>query len=259
LKGEEMDSVKNTKGLLYVALLPCILCGCATDGNKAVNEDKTQPTVSTQTTSENLIPRYKIVDRKITDTEIKTQVTIYAIVSGTLTEAGLKNLLGKLYDEANATRGFTYFGGKPTHVAIWLYTSEDDFKSGQGLWTANLQKIGEGSTPEIKVKTELLAYHNAGPQVKHDLSESKRKEIFKALIMAADRAEAEADRMYPWPSPNDSQAKATEQIRKNAETLESLTEKYKSEVAKRYGITQEQRKEINMEGIMKDWPMPPRR
>jgi len=203
--------------------------------------------------------QYEVVGRKITDTENKTQVTVYAIVSGTFTEPGLNSLLEKMYDGANATRDFKYFEGKPTHVAIWLYTSKDDFKSSTGQWIANLQKIGEGSKPEIKVKTHLLAQHNAGPQVKKNLSESKRKEIYKALIAASDRAEAEADRRYPWPGPNDSQATANEKIRKNAEALDALSEKYKSEVAKRYSITQEQRKEINWEGTLKEWPMPPRR
>ena len=75
-----------------------------------------------------------MIDQKKIDTPVKTQVTLYAVVSGKLTEPGLNNLLGKMYDEANATRGFKYLDGKPTHVAIWLYTSEDDFKSRrQGL------------------------------------------------------------------------------------------------------------------------------
>jgi PIN domain nuclease of toxin-antitoxin system len=210
-----------------------------------------------QSPIENL--QYRVVDRKITDTEIKTQVTIYAVVSGTPTNSGLRNLLAKMYDEAGATRGFKYFDGKPTHIAIWLYTSEDDFKSSTGQWIANLQKIGAASTPEINIKTNILAHRNAEPEVKHELSEAKRKEIYKALIMAADRAEAEADRKYPWPNPNDSRAIADEKIRRNAEALDALTEKYKSEVAQRYGITQEQRKEINMEGTLKEWPMPSRR
>lgn len=229
-----MEAIKKTKKLLCVGLLLLICYGCASEGKRAI----------------------EVVDRKISDTPIKTQVTVYAVVSGTLTEPGLRQVLAKLYDEANATRGFTYFGGKPTHVDIWLYTSKDDFKSSTGQWIANLQKIGEYSTPEIKVKTELLSYHNTSPEVRDELSEAKRKEIYKALIKASDRAEAEADRRYPWPSPNDSHAVANEKIRKNTEALDALTEKYKSEVAKRYGITQEQRKQINWEGTLKEWPMP---
>jgi len=219
-----------------MCLLPFIFYGCAAGWKKNV----------------------EVVDRKIIDTPVKTQVTVYAVVSGELTESGLNDLLEKMYDEANDTRGFKYFDGKPTHVAIWFYTSEENFRSNTGQWIANLQKIREAAKPEIKVKTHLLIHHNIKPQDKHNLSESKRKEIYKALIKASDRAEAEADRRYPWPSPNDSHTVATEKIRKNTEALDTLTEKYKSEVAKRYGITQEQRKEINWEGTLKEWPMPPR-
>lgn len=232
-----MEAIKKTKKLLYIELLLFIFCGCTTGWKKNV----------------------EVVDRKIIDTPDKTQVTIYAVVSSNLTESGLNKLLEKMYDEANATSDFKYFDGKPTHIAIWLYTSEDDFKGSTSNWIANLQKIGEYSKPEIKVKTEWLTHDNDEPQVKKNLSEAKRKEIYKALIKAADRAEAEADRKYPWPKPNDSRAKADEKIRKNAEALDALAEKYKSEVAKRYGITQEQRKEINWEGTLKEWPLPPRR
>lgn len=204
--------MRTVFAILLVVIVAAILVsvsGCATDGISV-----------------------RVIDRQVSDTPIKTQITVHAVVSGTLTEPGLRQVLGRLYDRANARRGFKHHGGKPTHVAVWLYTSEDAFKSGMGQWIANLQKIGEGAWPEITIKAEVLGFHNAGPQVKHDLSELKRKEIFKELIAASDRAEAEADRMYPWPRAGESRAIADEKIRKNAEALEVLREKYKSEVAK---------------------------
>ena len=87
----------------------------------------------------------------------KTQIELHAVVSGTLTELGLKQLFQKLYDEANATRGFKYHGGKPIHVFIYLYTSRDHFKTGMGQWIAMLSQIGEGSRIDTQVKTELIA------------------------------------------------------------------------------------------------------
>ena len=107
-----------------------------------------------------------MVDRNTYDVPIKTQIQLHAVVSGTLTELGLKQLLQKLYDEANATRGFKYHGGKPTHVFIYLYTSQDHFKSGMGQWIAMLSKIGEGARIDTEVKTELIAQLDAKPEVK---------------------------------------------------------------------------------------------
>ena len=89
------------------------------------------------------------------------------------------------------------------------------------------------------------------------LSESERKQIYKELIAASDRAYTDADRLYPLPKQNVLQAVGTEQFKKNSNTIDELREKYKSEVAKKYGITREQREKINEEGDLKEWPMPP--
>lgn len=260
----------------YIAvILALILAGCSDsqeqgDSGKE-NEQKSterkagsatpapQPAEPAQTKPNAPMPTYDVVDRDTYDAPIKTQVELHAVVSGRLTELGLKQLLQKLYDEANATRGFKYHGGKPTHVFIYLYTSRDHFKSGMGQWIAMLSKVGEGSRIETEVETELIAQLDAKPEVKHGLRESKRKEIFRAIITAEDRAYADAQRMYPFPDPlkpGYSQANAIEQIKKQAEALNTLTDKYKSEVAERYGVTQEQLRDISVEALTKNWPMP---
>lgn len=40
---------------------------------------------------------------------------------------------------------------------------------------------------------------------------------------------------------------------KQIDELDTLTKKHKAEVAKRYGITQEQLKRIGVEGVTKNW------
>jgi hypothetical protein len=205
------------------------------------------------------MPTYDVVDRDTYDAPIKTQMELHAVVSSTLTELGLKQLLQQLYDEANATRGFKYHGGKPTHVFIYLYTSRDHFKSGMGQWIAMLSKMGENSRVNTQVKTELISQLDAKPEVKHGLPESRRKEIFTAIVRAEDRADTDAQRMYPLPDPlkpGYSRAKASAQVMKQAQALNTLTKKYKTEVAKRYGITEEQLRDISVEAIEKNWPMP---
>lgn len=260
----------------YVAvILALILAGCedsqqpGTSGKE--NDQKAaermagsptpspQPTVPAQTKSDAHLPTYHVVDRDTYDVPIKTQIQLHVVVSGPLTELGLKQLLQKLYDEANATRGFKYHGGKPTHVFIYLYTSQDHFKSGMGQWIAMLSKIGEGARIDTQVKTELIAQLDAKSEVKYGLSELRRKEIFRAIVSAERRADADAQRMYPLPDPlkpGYSQAKASEQVMRQAEANNTLTEKYRTEVSKRYRITEAQLHDISVEGLTKNWPMP---
>lgn len=260
----------------YVAvILALILAGCGDsqpqDTSGKEKEQKStermagsatpapQPIVRVQMKPDAPMPTYDVVDRNTYDAPIKTQIELHAVVSGVLTEFGLKQLLRKLYDESNATRGFKYHGGKPTHVFIYLYTSREHFKSGMGQWIAMLSKVGEGSRIDTQVKTELIAQLDEKLEVKHGLPESKRKEIFRESVMAEDRASAEAERLYPLPDPRKSgysQTEASEQVMKQAEALNTLTEKYKSEVAERYGITQEQLGDISVEALTKNWPMP---
>lgn len=218
-----------------------------------------QPTAPPQTIPDAPIPRYDVVDRKTYDAPIKTQFELHAVVSGTLTELGLRQLLQKLYDEANAARGFKHHGGKPSHVFIYLYTSRDHFKSGMGQWIAMLSKIGENAPVDTRVKAELISQLGAKPEVKHGLPESQRKELFRAIVTAEDRADADAQRMYPLSDPlkpGYSQAKARAKVRKQADARNTLGEKYKAEVARKYGVTEEQLQDISVEGIEKNWPMP---
>jgi hypothetical protein len=264
--------------LLMGTTVAFILAGCedskqgsvpVQDANQKVTEYAPDPEASasnppavTRAYSDAPVPTYEIVDRSTYDAPIKTQVVLHAVASGTLTEVGLRQLLQGLYDECAATRGFQYNGGKPTHVFIYLYTSQEHFRSHTGQWIAMLSKLGEDSRPETQVRTELIAQLDAKSEVKHGLSESERKEIFAAVVMAEDRAEADAERMYPYMDPLDpaySQTSASRQIIKQGEVQNALTEKYHAEVAARYGVTKEQLRDISLEGVKKNWPLPERR
>lgn len=126
---------------------------------------------------EMILPTYEVVDCDHYDAPIKTQIEQHAIVSGTITEAGLNHLLHDMFDEADAYRGFKYYDGKPTHVFIYLYPTKDHFKSSEGQWIAMLSKVGEGSSVEIDVRPEMIAQLTTKPEVKNGLPESKRREI----------------------------------------------------------------------------------
>lgn len=145
------------KQVTYVALILALIflggCGGSQEQGASNKDDDA------------LILTYDVVDRDTYDAPIKTQIELHAVVSGTITESGLKQVLQKLYDEANATRGFKYHGGKPTHVFIYLYTSQEHFKSGMGQWVAMLSRVGEGSRIDTQVKTDLITQLGAEPEI----------------------------------------------------------------------------------------------
>ena len=90
-----------------------------------------------------------------------------------------------------------------------------------------------------------------------DLSEAKRKEVFKAIASAEARSEADAKALYPIPSyddPDYSDEKYNEFLHKQQQAAYDLDIKYKSDVAGKYGLTLEQMIWISVEGIKNSWP-----
>jgi len=191
------------------------------------------------------LPSYDVVHVDKSDTPNKTQIIFHAVVSGTVTERGLRRLLYNLYDEAKSSSGFKYHRGRPTHVGIFLYTSREHFQSGMGQYIARLVRIGEGGRVEVEVATNSIAELNTNPEIKHGLSEASRIEIWRARVLAEDRAEVEARRLYPQPSTN------------QFTTQRMLEDKYARELAEQYGITVSELDEISVEAHTKNWPFPP--
>jgi hypothetical protein len=199
-KKKQKSQISTGCGCLIVLLVGGAIISAivgSDDGGTASPPPPAKPAQSPPKQTSVPLPSYKIVDRDKYDAPIKTQTELHAVVSGSITESGLKALLQKLYSEASASRGFKYHGGKATHIFIYLYTSRDHFTSGMGQWVAMLSRVGADSRVDTRVKTELIAQLTAKPETKHGLSESKRKEIFRALVLAEDRADSEAQRRFP--------------------------------------------------------------
>lgn len=202
--------------------------------------------------------QYDIVDRDTYDTPMKSQVFLHAVVNGQFTEPGLKRTLDHLYSEAVNAGGFEYHD-RPTHVAIYLYTSEEHYKSGMGQWIAMRSRIGQDADVETKIKPELIEQASRPAEERYGLTESARMELFGAIVRAEDRAWERAESMYPLPDPSQagySQAQARRQAEKQGEAVNRLTEEYKSSLAADYDLTPEQLKQIGLEGMEKNWPMP---
>lgn len=246
----------------FYLLTLIIFLGCGE--NHPATSEKATATASGASTSQappenDSIPTYNIIDREAYDAPIKTQIVLHVIISGNITEAAIRNLLNKLYLHTNTAQGFKHHGGEPTHIFIYLYTSREHFNSGSGQWIGMLQKVGDLSPAKISVKNELIAPLKEPPKTVKGLTETKRKEIFNAIIFAERRAHRDVESAYPIPNParpGYSQAKAKEQINKQVKALDSYLIKYKKEVLTRFNISSEQLEDIGIEGIKKNWPIP---
>ena len=143
-------------------------------------------------------------------------------------------------------------------------------KPGRGTWTVRLllgavvlvlaYAVGRVSSwrpaPPPVVPTAVPTRAEA---TKHGLTEEKRQEVFREILLAEDWASVEADRRHRPLDPSAS-TEAWErhgQVRENFRKQASL-ESAKA-IGKRYGLSLEQLRAIASEGAQAGWPRPPRR
>jgi hypothetical protein len=203
---------------------------------------------------------YEVVNRRTLDRFNKTLVELHAVVSGSVTEPSVRRVLEAIYDHAQSTQGFQHQRGRPSHIFIFLYPTVEHYESGMGQWIARLAKGGVDAKVEVDVRSDLISQLSAKDEGRQARSESARREIFKAIITAEDRAEQEALKMHPFLdplAPGYSKGAAMARLERFQEARRRLAGKYKGEVAQRYGLTSEELDEISWEGVRKNWPMPP--
>ena len=80
---------------------------------------------------------------------------------------------------------------------------------------------------------------------KFGFTEEQRRQIFKELVSAEDRALADADDSNLSP----------ENLKKYAEEVRRLEETYRAQVREKYGISEEIQEEISLEGATEYWPL----
>ncbi len=199
------------------------------------------------------LPKYTILDEEISDIPLKTQVSLKVLVSGTISDGSLRALLQNLYSTYSTKTGFKYHNS-PTNIYIYLFTSKERADSDM-QWIGMLAKSPMYDVPDIRINERQIAQLGKKPEVKFGLTEDKRKQIWKEMVKAEDRAWAEADKRYP-PKVEHSKAVFMEQLGKHSDLNDKLTDKYYDEIARKYGLTREQLNDIAVEGGTKDWPLP---
>ena len=188
---------------------------------------------------------YTVVDEKIYDKPIKTQIEQHIAVSGVPTKAELEAEVLKRYRVAKARRGFRYHN-PATNIYIYVYGTKQQARAGQGLWIGMVAMgPSDKGEPRVLINKERLAGLSQAPEKRLGLSEQKRKQVFREIAAAEDRATREAMARVP-----------DSQIMKQIELERELREKYKAEVTRKYNFTGDQLLKIVVEGVKKGWPVP---
>jgi len=201
---------------------------------------------------------YSVLNEEKHDSPVKAQVVLNILVSGNVTEKNLTALLNKLCSSIKSRRGFKYHDS-PTNVYIYAFISKEQYDSEMGLWIAMLDKSYNDSTPNIYIDKKQISQINVKTEEKFGLSESKRKQIWKELVEAEDKALIESEKKYPLPdvyNPGYSQSLFLKQYEKQSDFQIKLDKKYKHNLAKKYKLTPEQLNKIATEGVSKKWPFP---
>jgi hypothetical protein len=199
----------NTK--IVLGFLGLVLFGLAVIINIGVKTSRPQPALDnrqaspvsgSQQPSPQSTLTYTVLDEKIFDDPLKTNVTLHILVSGNISRQSLTDLLNELYPKIHEKGGFKYHP-HPTNALVFAYLTKEHFESGAGLWIARLTddtgKLGETGPVRIDIAENQLANLDAAPEQKYGLSEAKRMEIYKQVGVVEDKVANTLDQRYPLP------------------------------------------------------------
>jgi hypothetical protein len=147
--------------------------------------------------SQSPLPEYRILDKEVYDVPIKTQITLDVLTSANVTPQGLRKLLLDLCRNALGERGFKYHEGRPTHVFIYIYPTEEHQASGSGQWLGMLSKTGTDEEPTVVLNEDFIEQLDDPPIEKFGYSESERMSVFRLLVDIERKADDEAEAEYP--------------------------------------------------------------
>ncbi len=185
---------------------------------------------------------YTIVKENIYDKPIKTQINQDIVVSGVPTKTELKAEILRRYRAAMARGGFRNHS-PPTNIYIRVYGTDKQARAGQGLWIGMIAKsFGDEGEPPVQIDYDRSAALSQRPEERFGLSEETRNQVFRSITAALHKATRDARSRIP-----------DAQLMKQITVERQLREKYRDEIAARYGLTHDQLIEIIIEGAKKGW------
>lgn len=203
----------------------------------ATTERATQPAVSSAAA------KYTVVDEKVSDTALKTQIEQHIVVAGVPTKSGLEAEILDRYRAAQTRRGFRYHN-PATNIFIYVYGSMEQARAGQGLWIGMIAKgFSDRGEPEVLINDERLAAFGKPAENRFGLSEAMRRQVFREIAAAENRGTREAMERI-----------SDSRIREQTELERQLQKEYKSAIARRYKLSEDALRKILVEGVKKGWP-----
>jgi hypothetical protein len=196
-----------------------------------------------QTTGDSTSFETSVIFEDEIDTKLKAQVEQRVAVSGTVTEEDMRAFLKERYRNLSKRGGFTHYDS-PTNIFVYVFGSRERANDGGWGWMGAVIKEASDEGVSIQVRTDQIEDYNEGPETRLELEEDERKEIFKAIVRAEDRAREDARDQYP----NDSDQRV--------ELRRELEDKYRAEVRKKYDVNKAVQDSITSEGLEKMWPFP---
>lgn len=152
-------------------------------------------------------------------------------------------------------------------IILWLYSEEDlvDDGTGYDIGSAIFAPLGElGNVDSEIASSNNKSNYKISYSIKNNLEEylknrnksedifgfsvEERKQIFKDVVSAQDKARSEADKKYPVDD-------YLTNYENNSNEYKRLTDIYEKEVLGKWGITNEQKSEISREAQVKFWPL----
>ncbi len=202
---------------------------------------------------------YEIADREDVSFGATVRIVYRVSVSGLLTEDDIRRIAQEIIDDETSQQdvnaiGFAFYLPGTDTTGASAYSGGRAFWAPDGDWaSANTVRAGDYSRHKLGAIDVGGAFGDLGqPEETTGLSEDQRRAIFKELMAAQYRADAEAEAIYPldifdpnWEEDN---------VEKNVDLYWELFEKYNAEVRAKYGITEDHADEIGGEGLTQYWP-----
>ncbi|PQB07248.1 hypothetical protein BST83_08845 [Polaribacter filamentus] len=204
--------------------------------------------------SPNTLLTYTILKNEISDTPLKTEILTDILLEKkeSITENKLKILLKTLYDERKNRTGFTHHE-TPNTIAVYAYLTKEKANSGMGQWVAMISKtnMNDNSIPEFKINKIQL---NSIAQKKESilgLSNKKRREIWKKIILAERYGSEMAHKIHPIKA-----GSTQEDLVIGGKLIEKWQLVRENEIIKEYKINQQILDSITLEGLTQGWAFP---
>ena len=107
----------------------------------------------------------RVIDMERTGESAATSPGVHALVSGTITEHGLEELLRELYEAALNGAGAQDTGQTRSNLTVYAYTSRAGYRARAGRWIGRLRKTGTETPHEITLNHGAIVRRAAAADV----------------------------------------------------------------------------------------------